>query len=221
MPQRRFHKRLIVAGISGGTAVALSVLFTVPLFADGGNPTLMHACVKKQNGQVRIVEPNDNCLPPESSQHWAAGTQGNTAGSIGNSSFEVIDANGRLVGNASAAGGYMVFHLSGRVVRLFVGRDGFRSYLELYFASNDCTGTPWIESPSSHFVDNGSVAPPGMTVYVPDPADVPTTNMVVGSLLRDGTCHPNPFPFGSVASLAPAVSLIDMSTLFTPPFAAR
>lgn len=219
MSQRRFHKRLIVAGISGGTAVALSVLFTVPLFADGGNPTLMHACVKKQNGQVRIVEPNDNCLPLESSQHWAVGTQGNTAGNIGNSSFEVIDANGRLVGNFSGFG--MVFHLFGRVVLLGADRDGFRGG-ELYFESRNCTGTPWIivfPNSSSMLAPFGTVAPPGTTVYV-SAADASTETFHAGSVYRERRCDLDPFPFGNVEVL-PAVPLIDMDTLFTPPFAAR
>lgn len=56
-----------------GLFAALMVLFTAPLLADGGDPTLIHACVKKVNGQVRIVEPADPCLPSEVAVHWAVG----------------------------------------------------------------------------------------------------------------------------------------------------
>ena len=74
MAQRPSHRRVILA--------AVSVLFTLPLLADGGDPTLIHACVKKVNGQVRIVQPADPCLPSEVSVHWAAGAPATAAGSI-------------------------------------------------------------------------------------------------------------------------------------------
>ena len=61
-------------------AVALSVLFTPLVFAD--DPTLIHACVKKVNGQVRIVQASETCLPSEFSLTWSAGAPANAAGSI-------------------------------------------------------------------------------------------------------------------------------------------
>jgi hypothetical protein len=82
MARRGSRRRLIWAGIATAIALALSVPLAPPLFADGGDPTLIHACVKKVNGQVRIVGPDDACLPSESSVHWAAGSTGDTTGSI-------------------------------------------------------------------------------------------------------------------------------------------
>jgi hypothetical protein len=75
MAQPRSLKRLIVAA-----AVALSVLFTPLVFADGGDP--IHACVKKVNGQVRIVQASETCLPSEFPLTWSAGAPANVAGSI-------------------------------------------------------------------------------------------------------------------------------------------
>ena len=66
----RSHRRLILIGIPAGITVALAAFFFPPLFADGGDPALIHACVKKVNGQVRIVEPNEGCLASESPLHW-------------------------------------------------------------------------------------------------------------------------------------------------------
>ena len=63
-------------------AVAFSVLFTPLLFADGGDATLIHACVKKVNGQLRVVQPSETCLPSEFPLHWAAGAAANAPGSI-------------------------------------------------------------------------------------------------------------------------------------------
>jgi hypothetical protein len=81
MARGQSRKRSILVGISTAIAVALAGLST-PLLADGGDPALIHACVKKVNGQVRIVAPSDSCLPSESSLHWAAGAPANAAGSI-------------------------------------------------------------------------------------------------------------------------------------------
>lgn len=72
MAQRHSLSRLTVAAVPAGIALALSVLFTPSLLADGGDATLIHACVKNANGQVRIVQPSDTCLPSEHSLHWPA-----------------------------------------------------------------------------------------------------------------------------------------------------
>jgi hypothetical protein len=82
MARPRSRRRFALAGVPTAIAIVLAVHFTSPLFADGGDATLIHACVKKVNGQVRIVGPDDTCLPSESPLHWVAGASGNTAGSI-------------------------------------------------------------------------------------------------------------------------------------------
>lgn len=82
MARGRSRRRLMLAGIPAAITIALAVHVTPPAFADGGDATLIHACVKNANGQVRIVGPADGCLPSESSLHWAAGASANTAGSI-------------------------------------------------------------------------------------------------------------------------------------------
>jgi hypothetical protein len=81
MARRPSRGRSISAGIATAIAIALAVQVT-PLLADGGDPALIHACVKNANGQVRIVGASDGCLPSESSLHWLAGASGNTVGSI-------------------------------------------------------------------------------------------------------------------------------------------
>ena len=79
MTQPHFRNGLIATRI----AVALSVLLSPTLLADGGDPTLIHACVKKVNGQVRIVQPADVCLSSEVSMHWpASAPAGAGSGSI-------------------------------------------------------------------------------------------------------------------------------------------
>lgn len=74
-------------GAFGRTVFSLGMLLTVviigglamPLMvgADGGNPNLIHACVQKSAGRVRIVGPNEECRSSETSVHWAiTGPQG-------------------------------------------------------------------------------------------------------------------------------------------------
>ena len=45
MARRRSRSRLILTGIPAAIAIALAVHVTPPLLADGGDPTLIHACV--------------------------------------------------------------------------------------------------------------------------------------------------------------------------------
>lgn len=130
MAQRRSHGRLVVAGI----AVALSVLLTPPVFADGGDPTLIHACVKKANGQVRIVGPNDTCLPSESPAHWSAGAPGNAVGSI------------MVHGGAFGAGGAPVVfvHFGGGIPVYRSPRDGVIQNLRFLITMNTYDGATTV-----------------------------------------------------------------------------
>lgn len=42
-------------------------------FAHGGDPSLVHACVNKSSGEVKIVSPNATCKPHENAVDWASG----------------------------------------------------------------------------------------------------------------------------------------------------
>ena len=130
MAQRRSHRRAIFAGIPAGIAVVLSVLLTPPAFADGGDPTLIHACVKKANGQVRIVGPDDGCLPSESPMHWAAGAAGDAAGSI------------MVHGNTFGAGGDPVVfvHFGGGIPVYRSPRDGVIQNMRFLIRANTYDG---------------------------------------------------------------------------------
>ena len=130
MAQRRSHRRAIFAGIPAGIAVVLSVLVTPPVFADGGDPTLIHACVKKANGQVRIVGPDDGCLPSESPLHWAAGAAGDAGTSI------------MVHGNTFGAGGDPVVfvHFGGGIPVYRSPRDGVIQNMRFLIRANTYDG---------------------------------------------------------------------------------
>ena len=57
-------------------AGALGLLVGLPppvVYADGGDASLIHACVKKSNprGQTRIVGPSVRCAAGERANHWS------------------------------------------------------------------------------------------------------------------------------------------------------
>ena len=74
-------------GFYRGAMLPLGMLLTMfiiavlvmpfPVGADGGNPSVIHACVQKSADRVRIVGPNEECRASEMSVHWAiTGPQG-------------------------------------------------------------------------------------------------------------------------------------------------
>lgn len=65
-----FIGMLLAALLASGTTWAL---------AHGGDPDLIHACVRNFTGLVRIVGPNDNCLPNETPLDWSR-----QSGQVGN-----------------------------------------------------------------------------------------------------------------------------------------
>jgi hypothetical protein len=51
----------------------LLLALAVPaVYAHGGDPNLIHACVHRSSGNVRIVAPDESCRRPESPLHWSA-----------------------------------------------------------------------------------------------------------------------------------------------------
>ena len=58
---------LVVSAFSYSLAVS-----TPGAFAHGGDPALVHSCVNKSSGEVKIVSPNATCKPHENAVDWAA-----------------------------------------------------------------------------------------------------------------------------------------------------
>jgi hypothetical protein len=98
----------------------------------------------------------------------------------------------------------------------------------IFFESRDCSGAPFMSQPPERLFDGAVVAPPGMTLYLPEaPGMVPRT-ILLGSFLDalDG-CQTSPGKITGVddpldpavaADLIPAAAVVDLLTLFTPPF---
>lgn len=55
-----------------GSAFLLALAGVTPaVYAHGGDPTLIHACVNKSSGEVKIVDANASCKQHETAVDWA------------------------------------------------------------------------------------------------------------------------------------------------------
>jgi hypothetical protein len=75
-----------------GAAFVLALAWVPPVvYAHGGDPTLIHACVRNNNGDVRIVSPNTSCPNNETAVDWpgTAATPGQGSIILHSSSIDV------------------------------------------------------------------------------------------------------------------------------------
>jgi hypothetical protein len=151
----------------------------------------------------------------------------------------VYDADGKKVG-VIAGGDYtdseflplVPFKVDDVPFMLLVFRDGFVGYRVVVWESANCSGTPFLtlsnpSAPSS--LPRVGVGLPGSTVYV---EDGPARTITAGSYSTypfPGANQPPWIPsqctraqvFPWTAMAVPARALIDMDTLFKPPFTVR
>jgi hypothetical protein len=93
----------------------------------------------------------------------------------------------------------------------------FRGAGLLAFESRDCSGPPFLYEHPDRLLDAGGVAPPGLTLYLPAvPGAVPVT-ITWGSYAGIAGCQAVEHPY-LAGSFLPAVAVVDLLTLFTPPF---
>jgi hypothetical protein len=87
----------------------------------------------------------------------------------------------------------------------------------LRFESRDCSGQPFVLSSANELLDLGAVAPPGMTLYLPEVPSAAPVEIVAGSTASVAGCRVSEYLFLD-RSYVPAVAVVDLRTLFTPPF---
>jgi hypothetical protein len=85
------------------------------------------------------------------------------------------------------------------------------------FESRDCSGQPFLFQSGYPLVDLGFVAPPGMTLYLPTVPGAGAKRIAWSSSWEYGGCRTQEPPVSS-DSYVPAVAVVDLLTLFTPPF---
>lgn len=136
----------------------------------------------------------------------------------------VVDANGKKVGTVTdigltLTGAAVVFEVDGFLFALFITQGSFIGTFTFFqFESTDCTGTPFIGSSTGLLLHGVAVFPPGMTVYRPDPTATPRTITSRSEMGNAGSCI---VITRTIPDRSPAFPLIDLSTLFTPPFSVK
>jgi hypothetical protein len=114
----------------------------------------------------------------------------------------------------------VVLQKDGRMVALIVYPDHFEGTgPSLSFQSTDCTGTALFDGAFNTMILPGTIEGPGNTVYVPD-TSTPPQSLTANSLLQLGTCYSAPGGFGLLLAI-PAVPLVNLDTLYTPPFSLK
>ena len=188
-----------------------------PAWAHGGDPGLIHGCVQKMNGRVRIVAPSAACHPGESAVDWnRTGPQGPAGppGPAGGAGLQVVDAGGTAVGPVVA------LELLNPVVLVRTGAftftlrfDGSRlqGYDAVYFDAPGCSGHPHVQrlgvALPTTAVDHTD------RVYVDDGQSAVGVVTVASLAVPDG-CFDFTFNIFGV----PAVLALDLAAEFTPPF---
>jgi hypothetical protein len=150
-------------------------------------------------------------------------------------SLTVFDAHDKKVGpvfsvtlalSGGPATAMVVFEVDQQPFVLRVEPQGcVGSASSVVYRSSDCSGSPFIlTGPRAvqmvNLFPENAVDAPGHTLYLEDQtADRIPVSSFSGSQLDDGTCLPA--SFGAGATLIPVQSIVDLDTLFTPPFSVR
>jgi hypothetical protein len=157
----------------------------------------------------------------------------------------VVDAHGKQVGTVvgtGSAGVTIALSVNGRHALLDVVTanstvypgfgallplQGAEAGLLLTFESRDCSGAPFLYQLPERLFDWAAVAPPGMTLYLPETEGMAPRTIMPGSALEAvGGCLTSLTPIGfddplnpfTTAYFVPAAAIVDLLTLFTPPF---
>jgi hypothetical protein len=144
-----------------------------------------------------------------------------------NKTLTVIDAHHKTVGQIGpfptmlCGGSAVSYKVGNRVFTVSVNKTGFiRCLADYAFESTDCSGTPFVFiNDTSALVEIARVGEPGSTVYLPDLDNI-QHNFLSHSFYEGGLGEC--FSVDNIIpNVAPEIAIIDLDTLFTPPFDVR
>ena len=137
----------------------------------------------------------------------------------------VVDSKGKTVGavfGGSRARVTVLLEVEQHLAAVEVARDRFYPG-NLCFESENCLGTPWLCAGFSPVYDPPGllspavIRPPGQTLYVPAPGTQLERRTIRSSLKPDDVCETNEF----TGYMLPLHPLLDLNTVFTPPFSLK
>jgi hypothetical protein len=133
-----------------GSALVLALTALTPAaLAHGGDPTLVHACVNKSSGEVKIVGANASCKGNDTAVDWPA-----TSTLAGGGSIMVHGA------SAGVVGAPFFVHFGGGVAEYRLPRDGTVQRMRILVTSNSYDGDTTVT-----LVVNG--VPTGLSATIP------------------------------------------------------
>jgi hypothetical protein len=138
----------------------------------------------------------------------------------------VFDSHKKKVGQVGPfptgcfGGSAVAYETKGRKFSVGLNKTGFikcKGYY--YFESTDCSGTPYVQVDTSALIESARVGEPGSTVYLPK-LDEYRQAMEFHSLLNE-QFEPFCNTVDNVVNAAPETPIINLDTVFTPPFEVR
>lgn len=216
--------------LSGALVVLLSALLLPAVVvsvseAHGGDPNVVHGCIKTQQGITRIVGAYEPCGPSETAVHWnitgqtgptgPAGPQG-PPGPAGAAFLEVVDSADEPVGSVVGVeflNPVVAFKAGERVFALKLIDDQLYGYSFPYFQSEDCRGPAYVQRVPGTLPATG--VDQSYRVYG-DTGQDPVLLPLRSYATPDGCVSVN-FSF----TVVPATMVLDLGAQFTPPFRVR
>jgi hypothetical protein len=117
-----------------GSAFVLALAGVPMVYAHGGDPTLIHSCVNKSSGEVKIVGASASCKNNETAVDWPATAAPPPPPASGGS----IMVHG--VGAGVVAGGSFIIEFGGGVFEYRLPRDGTVQNMRILVTSNSYNG---------------------------------------------------------------------------------
>ena len=119
----------------------------------------------------------------------------------------------------------VLLQVDATLVPVMVGRDRFYGGGGLVYELEDCLGTPFFspgvplpETDAPSLLPQTAIGPPGQTIYMAVPGAAPRA-ISKGSVLEFGLRCTN--ETGTIPNAIPTQPLVDLLTVFTPPFSLR
>ena len=135
---------------------------------------------------------------------------------IGADPVTVVDSNGVVLGPNTDDDGEMQvpFKVGSREVLVSVTTAGFE-HDDIYFASADCSGTRFLDwGGGDDFYAESVVSAPGDTLYIRDYSKAVRVRDIQSRRGEDDNC----VPYVASRAVAVAKSIVNLRTLYTPPF---
>jgi hypothetical protein len=204
--------------VLGVALVAVSFLVPAPAAADGGDASLVHACVNP-SGLVRLTLPDGHCHGREISYHWPAVPPAGTSssGGSGQEPLYVVDSTGKTVGPVVGPGQVGV-PVGDFWLTLNVLRTGFPQALQtmVWYTDSVCGGNAYVVATPGQLFRTPAVIG-NMAIYASEPVgqrSLFSVRLVSPAQPQGGPCT----PFATDTLITGPAAALDLSTLGTPPF---